>query len=91
MVEVQSDKNTQKRELRITSFVDYPPFGDVIQHKHSIPEMQTIYNQFIKNLLEITTELIDEKNKKIEILTQKTIRDKLLTYFEMNFKKTGSK
>ena len=49
------------------------------------------YNQFIKNLLEITTELIDEKNKKIEILTQKTIRDKLLTYFEMNFKKTGSK
>lgn len=49
MVEVQSDKNTQKRELRITSFVDYPPFGDVIQHKHSVPEMQTIYNQFIKN------------------------------------------
>ncbi len=49
------------------------------------------YNQFIKNLLEITTELIDEKNKKIEILTQKTIRDKLLTYFEINFKKTGSK
>ena len=49
------------------------------------------YNQFIKNLLEITTELIDEKNKKIEILTQKTIRDKLLPYFEMNFKKTGSK
>ena len=36
------------------------------------------YNQFIKNLLEITTNIIDEKNNRIEILTKKSIRDQLL-------------
>ena len=29
------------------------------------------YNQFIKNLLEITTDIIEEKNERIEILTKK--------------------
>ena len=47
------------------------------------------YNQFIKNLLEITTNIIDEKNERIEILTKKTIRDKLLEYFNIYRKKHG--
>lgn len=49
------------------------------------------YNQFIKNILTITIALIEEKNDHIEILSQKTIRDKLLTYFEIIFKKNSSK
>lgn len=49
------------------------------------------YNQFIKNLLEITTKIIKEKNERIAILTKKTIRDKLLEYFSINSKKHGSK
>lgn len=49
------------------------------------------YNQFIKNLLEIAITKINERNKRIEILTKKTIRDKLLEYFKIKSEKTGSK
>lgn len=48
------------------------------------------YNQFVKNLLKITTKIIDEKNERIEILTKKTIRDKLLEYFNTYRKKHGT-
>ncbi len=41
------------------------------------------YNRFLKNLLDILIKLIDEKNKHIEILSKKTIRDKLLEYFKV--------
>lgn len=49
------------------------------------------YNQFIKNLLEITTNIIYEKNDRIEILTKKSIRDKLLEYFNIYSKRHGTK
>jgi len=49
------------------------------------------YNQFIKNLLEIATNKINEKNERIEILTKKTIRDKLLEYFKIVSEKNGSR
>lgn len=49
------------------------------------------YNQFVKNLLEITTNVIDEKNDRIEVLTKKTIRDKLLEYFNIYSKRHGTK
>lgn len=49
------------------------------------------YNQFIKNLLEITNIIINNKNERIEILTKKTIRDKLLEYLFIEAKKYGSK
>ena len=48
------------------------------------------YNQFVKNLLEITTNIIDEKNDRIEILTKKTIRDKLLEYFNIYARRRGT-
>ncbi len=48
------------------------------------------YNQFIKNLLEMTTNIIDDKNDRIEILTKKTIRNKLLEYFNIYSKKHGT-
>ena len=54
-------------------------------------ENDKIYNQFIKNLFIILNEKINEKNERIEILTKKTIRNKLLEYFNMMSKKTGSK
>ena len=53
-------------------------------------DSHSYYNQFIKNLLEITTNIIDEKNDRIEILTKKTIRDKLLEYFNIYRKKNGT-
>lgn len=49
------------------------------------------YNQFIKNLLEITTNIIEEKNERIQILTKKTIRDKLLEYFNSYCKKHATR
>lgn len=51
----------------------------------------TYYNQFIKNLLEIITEKVIEKNERIAILSNKTIRDKLLQYFKIISEKNGSK
>ena len=41
----------------------------------------TFYNQFLKNLVLIMEEKIAKSNERIEILTNKTIRNKLLTYF----------
>ncbi len=49
------------------------------------------YKQFIKNLLEIYTNKIIIKNERIEILTKKTIRDKLLEYFKIVSKRNNSK
>lgn len=49
------------------------------------------YLQFIKNLLQITISKTEEKNERIEILTQKTIRNRLLEYFSIASRKHGSK
>ena len=54
-------------------------------------ENDKIYNQFIKNLFIILNEKINEKNERIEILTKKTIRNRLLEYFNLMSKKTGSR
>lgn len=49
------------------------------------------YNQFIKNLLKIITDVVLQRNERIELLTQKSIRDKLLEYFKVTAKKNGSR
>lgn len=49
------------------------------------------YNQFIKNLLLIISNKIEIKNERIEILTKRSIRNKLLEYFKITSKKNGSK
>ena len=41
------------------------------------------YYQFIQNILKIISIKIHENNQRIEILTEKTIRNKLLKYFEV--------
>jgi len=49
------------------------------------------YEQFIKNLLNILIEKNLEKNERIEILSEKTIRNKLLEYFRITSIKNASK
>ncbi len=47
------------------------------------------YNQFVKNLLLIMNEKIIQKNNRIEILTKKSIRHKLLEYFDIESSSIG--
>lgn len=49
------------------------------------------HDKLINNLIEILTNKIVISNEKAEILTKKTIRDKLLTYFLINSKRAMSK
>jgi len=56
-------------------------FNEIIAYNES----NTYYfNQFLKNLLSIMSNKIKNNNNRIEILTNKTIRDKLLAYFKLN-------
>ncbi len=41
------------------------------------------YNKFIDNLLNVMTEELNKKNERIELLSKKTIRNKLLEYFKI--------
>lgn len=52
---------------------------------------KSYYNEFIKNLLQIIIAKVSSKNERIEILTKKTIRNKLLEYFNITSKKNGSR
>lgn len=55
-------------------------------------DSNNIYNnQFIKNVLIICTEHIEKQNDRIEILTRRSIREKLLAYFNNISKKQFSK
>jgi len=48
------------------------------------------YFVFLKNLLRIMNETTHEKNERIEILSKRSIRDKLLEYFRIESKRVGS-
>lgn len=48
------------------------------------------YNTFIKNLFLILNDKINEKNERIQILSKKTIRNRLLEYFSIVKTKNGS-
>ena len=49
------------------------------------------FNTLIKNLYSIIDDKMKQKNERIEILTKKSIRDKLLEYFKIMSRKNGSK
>ncbi len=49
------------------------------------------YTIFLKNLLNILTDRIEKKNERIEILTKKSIRNRLLEYFNIISTKHGSR
>ena len=57
----------------------------------SYEENDKTYNQFIKNLFILLNERLKDKNERIEILTKKTIRNKLLEYFKIMSNKNGSR
>ena len=50
----------------------------------------TYYNMFILNLFQILNEKLEKNNNRIQILTKKNIRDKLLAFFENEYRKTRS-
>lgn len=54
-------------------------------------EKNLYYYQFIQNLMEVVIQKITEKNERIEILTEKTIRNKLLKFFQIISKKNGTR
>lgn len=49
------------------------------------------YIIFIKNLIKILSEQVTSKNNRIELLTKRTTRDKILEYFKMQSTEKGSK
>lgn len=49
------------------------------------------YNVFLTNLFDIINIKFRERNERIRILEKKQIRDKLLEFFEIKFKKTHSR
>ena len=62
-------------------------FDDIIKKELNYP----YYNQFLKNLLSIMSIKINTANNRIEILSNKTIRNKLLAYFKIISNKNKSK
>ncbi len=84
-----SDIDSNECQIRAIEFskvivIDYNNLMDI----HSIH--YPYYNLFINNLFHIIHTKIKEKNNRIRILTKKTIRDKLLAYFESEYKKNRS-
>lgn len=46
MVEVKNDKNTLSKEMKATTFIDYPPFGE-IRDGYNLNTFSTIFKQFM--------------------------------------------
>lgn len=81
----KSDYDIIAKEDSEVYLIDYESIFKVVD------TTKDYYVQFIKNLLQITITKTEEKNERIEILTQKTIRNKLLEYFSITSNKHGSK
>ncbi len=62
-------------------------FDEIINNDLNYP----YFNQFLKNLLNIITKKINSNNERMEILTNKTIRNKLLAYFRIMSRKNNSR
>ena len=73
------------KENTIVTFIDYREIENTEFIKSDF------YITFVQNLLTIIFEQMSLKNKRIDILTKKTIRNKLLTYFKQLSKEQGSK
>ena len=73
------------KENTIVTFIDYREIENAEFIKSEL------YITFVQNLLTIIFEQMSIKNKRIDILTKKTIRNKLLTYFKQLSKEQGSK
>mgnify|MGYP004462115837 FL=1 len=62
-------------------------FNEILNNDLQTP----YYNQFLKNLLYIMSDKMTNINNRIEILSNKTIRNKLLAYFKLMSKKNNSR
>lgn len=73
-----------KEETQIT-FIEYEQItnDEIIKND--------FYIIFIKNLIKILGNQITSKNSRIELLTKRTTRDKILEYFKMQSQNKGSK
>lgn len=73
------------KDNTIVTFIDYREIENAEFIKSDF------YITFVQNLLAIIFEQMSIKNKRIDILTKKTIRNKLLTYFKQLSKEQGTK
>ena len=71
-----------KEDTKIT-FIEYDQITNNEIFKYDF------YIIFIKNLIRILTEQLNTRNIRIELLTKRTTRDKLLSYFKYIDEKTG--
>ena len=75
---------TTKEETKVI-IIDFNSIINMNENKLSI------YNTFLKNLTIILSKIIVNSNERIEVLSNKSIRDKLLDYFKIQSKKNNSK
>lgn len=73
------------KEITQITYIEY----DSITNDEIIKTDSYIF--FIKNLIKILSDQVSEKNTRIEILTKKTTRDKLLEYFKSEAREKGNK
>ena len=73
-----------KEDTQIT-FIEY---GEITSDEIIKTDFYII---FVKNLIKLLSEQINIKNYRIELLTKKTTRDKLLEYFKGESQKKGNK
>ena len=86
-----SNMNDQDCQIRSTSTrtkIVVFDYNNIINFKNT---NHNYYNIFFNNLFDIIHAKLRERNDRIRILTKKTIRDKLLAYFEYEYTKTRSK
>ena len=64
-----------------------------VSYDELINKAQTSINalSFLDNLINLITDKLVKRNERIELLTTRTIRNKLLAYFELQTKKANSK
>ena len=73
-----------KEETQIT----YIEYDDIVNDEIMKTDFYVI---FTKNIIKLLSEQVNAKNTRIEILTKKTTRDKLLEYFRIISSEKGSK
>lgn len=82
--------NNNEYEIRTTEDVSLLifDFDNIINFDEN---RLSYYTQFLKNLNKILFEKLAKNNDRIEVLTNKSTRDKLLAYFNMVSRRNGSK
>ncbi len=73
-----------KEDTKIT----YIEYGEITNDEIIRTDFYII---FIKNIIKILSEQVTTKNKRIELLTKRSTRDKLLEYFKMQSQEKGNK